>query len=43
MPIAPLEPGVRLRNSEDLLDRIGQMAGVGGWAVERATMQPRWA
>jgi PAS domain S-box-containing protein len=31
-----------LRNSEDLLDRIGQLAGVGGWEVERATMQPRW-
>ncbi len=31
-----------LRESEDLLDRAGQVAGVGGWDLDIATMTPRW-
>ena len=32
----------RLRESEDLLDRTGRLAGIGGWGFDLATQTPRW-
>ncbi len=42
-PLPALDTEQRLHNSQALLDRVGRLAGVGGWTVDLITQRVAWS